>query len=77
MGHGEYTRRMPIPLFDIMRQCQSKLYQLLPEAVPDDVKLVERMHDLRQRGWTPQGTVVNFCDVDPEDSRSALFVTRQ
>ena len=72
MGHGEYTRRMPIPLFDIMRQCQSKLYQLLPEAVPDDVKLVERMHDLRQRGWTPQGTVVNFCDVDPEDSKCSI-----
>ena len=72
VGHGEYTRRMPNPLFHMMKQCQNRLYRILNEAVPNDTKLLERMHDLRQREWTPQGTIVNFCDVDPEDSKCSI-----
>mgnify|MGYP001247626453 CR=1 FL=1 len=72
IGNGEYTRRMPIPLFEIMKQCEHKIYQILPDAVPDDARLVERMHDLKGRGWLPKGTRVNFCLKEPEDPKCSI-----
>jgi len=72
IGNGDYTRRMPIPLFEIMKQCQRKIYQILPDAVPDDARLVERMHDLKHREWAPRGTCVKFCEEEPEDTKCSI-----